>query len=80
MNFQQLRHILPAQVEEPPQIRPNRERLNDVPSKSDIFRCTLTKIPQSNSILQESRLPLGLLMHPFKDQNVSLKRHLNKLF
>ena len=33
----------------------------------DIFRCTLTKIPDSNNLLQKSRLPLGLLIHPFRD-------------
>jgi protein transport protein SEC24 len=36
----------------------------------DIFRCTLTKIPETNSILQKSRLPLGVLIHPFKDLTV----------
>lgn len=38
---------------------------------SSIFRCTLTKIPESNSLLQKSRLPLGILIHPFRDLNVS---------
>ncbi|KAF6029799.1 SEC24B [Bugula neritina] len=33
----------------------------------DIFRCTLSALPQSNSLLQKSRLPLGILIHPFKD-------------
>lgn len=27
----------------------------------------MTKIPESNSLLQKSRLPLGVLIHPFKD-------------
>lgn len=35
---------------------------------SDVIRCTLNKIPESASILQKSRLPLGLLLHPFKDK------------
>jgi len=35
---------------------------------SDVIRCTLNKIPESSSILQKSRLPLGLLLHPFKDK------------
>jgi hypothetical protein len=39
---------------------------------SRIFRCTLTKIPETNSLLQKSRLPLGILIHPFKDLNVSI--------
>lgn len=42
-----------------------------------IFRCTLTKIPESNSLLQKSRLPFGVLIHPFKDLNVS-DMHINK--
>lgn len=39
---------------------------------SRIFRCTLTKVPETNSLLQKSRLPLGILIHPFKDLNVSV--------
>lgn len=38
---------------------------------NSIFRCTLTKIPESNALLQKSRLPLGILIHPFRDLNVS---------
>uniref|UniRef100_A0A182MLE2 Uncharacterized protein n=1 Tax=Anopheles culicifacies TaxID=139723 RepID=A0A182MLE2_9DIPT len=34
-----------------------------------IFRCTLNKIPESLSLLNKSRLPLGLLIHPFRDLN-----------
>ncbi len=37
-----------------------------------IFRCTLTKIPESKTLLQKSRLPLGILIHPFKDLTVSI--------
>jgi len=37
-----------------------------------IFRCTLTKVPESNSLLQKSRLPFGVLIHPFKDLNVNI--------
>lgn len=36
------------------------------------MRCTLAKIPESNSLLQKSRLPLGILIHPFRDINVSV--------
>lgn len=32
-----------------------------------IFCCTLNKIPETNSLLQKSRLPLGILIHPFRD-------------
>lgn len=31
------------------------------------MRCTLTSIPESQSLLSKCRLPLGLLIHPFKD-------------
>lgn len=65
-----MRHILPAQGVEPPRIRLKQEHLNGVHCSPDIFRCTLTKIPESSSILQKSRLPLGILIHPFKDLTV----------
>ncbi|EFX84798.1 hypothetical protein DAPPUDRAFT_209148 [Daphnia pulex] len=63
----QVRNILPAQGVETPRIRLRQEHLNNVHCSLDIFRCTLTKIPETNSILQKSRLPLGVLIHPFKD-------------
>ena len=63
----QVRQILPAQEVETPRIRLKQEHLNSVHCSPDIFRCTLTKIPESSSILQKSRLPLGILIHPFKD-------------
>ena len=73
-----MRHILPAQAVEPPRIRLKQEHLNTVHCSSDIFRCTLTKIPESSSILQKSRLPLGILIHPFKDLTVSFKEIFSK--
>ncbi len=66
----QVRNILPAQGVETPRIRLRQEHLNNVHCSLDIFRCTLTKIPETNSILQKSRLPLGVLIHPFKDLTV----------
>lgn len=36
-----------------------------------LFRCTLTKIPETKSLLDKSRLPFGVLIHPFKDLTVS---------
>lgn len=42
-----------------------------------IMRCTLAKIPESNSLLQKSRLPLGIVIHPFRDINVSITRTLS---
>ena len=34
---------------------------------ADTIRCTLTAIPESQSLLNKLRLPLGILIHPFKD-------------
>lgn len=58
------RNILPKVPEEAP--RPNLpgEGANCSP---EIFRCTLTKIPETQSLLQKARLPLGILIHPFRD-------------
>jgi len=67
VDLMQVRQILPAQEVETPRIRLKQEHLNSVHCSPDIFRCTLTKIPESSSILQKSRLPLGILIHPFKD-------------
>ena len=66
----QVRNILPAQGVETPRVRLKQEHLNAVHCNPDIFRCTLTKIPETSSILQKSRLPLGILIHPFKDLTV----------
>lgn len=73
MDLLQVRNVLPAQGVEVPRIRLRQEHLNSVHCSSDIFRCTLTKIPETNSILQKSRLPLGVLIHPFKDLTVKIK-------
>ncbi|XP_043484363.1 protein transport protein Sec24A [Leptopilina heterotoma] len=63
----QCRNILPTDKVEPPKIKLHQEFLDQINCSPDIFRCTLTKIPESNSLLQKSRLPLGVLIHPFKD-------------
>ncbi|XP_046392862.1 protein transport protein Sec24A [Ischnura elegans] len=65
----QTRNILPPDKVEPPKIQLHQEYLDGVNCRPDIFRCTLTKIPETNSLLQKSRLPLGILIHPFKDVN-----------
>ena len=67
----QVRNVLPAQGVEPPKIRLRQEHLNAAQCNLDIFRCTLTKIPETNALLQKSRLPLGVLIHPFKDLTVN---------
>ncbi|KAG6462544.1 hypothetical protein O3G_MSEX013325 [Manduca sexta] len=63
------RQILPEYPEDPPEIR-LAHQFADAPNCSpEIFRCTLNRIPETNSLLQKSRLPLGILIHPFKDLN-----------
>ncbi|XP_013184466.2 protein transport protein Sec24A [Amyelois transitella] len=65
----QCRHILPEYPEDPPEIKLGHQ-FADAPNCSpDIFRCTINRIPDTNSLLQKSRLPLGILIHPFKDLN-----------
>ena len=39
-----------------------------------VFRCTINAIPHTQSLLNKSRLPLGILIHPFKDLAVSSMR------
>lgn len=65
----QCRNVLPSEKVEPPKIKLHQEYLESINCSPDIFRCTLTKIPESNALLQKSRLPLGVLIHPFKDLN-----------
>ncbi|KAL1139045.1 hypothetical protein AAG570_009106 [Ranatra chinensis] len=63
------RDILPSGRVEPPAIRLQQELYEANNCSSEIFRCTLTKIPETKSLLDKSRLPLGVLIHPFKDLN-----------
>ncbi|XP_063983173.1 protein transport protein Sec24A [Diachasmimorpha longicaudata] len=69
LDLLQCRNVLPSEKVEPPKITLQQEFLDGVNCSPDIFRCTLTKVPESNSLLQKSRLPLGILIHPFKDLN-----------
>ncbi|XP_014251110.1 protein transport protein Sec24A [Cimex lectularius] len=63
------RDILPPTKVEPPPIRLSQEYYESSNCSPDIFRCTLTRIPETKSLLDKSRLPLGVLIHPFKDLN-----------
>ncbi|KAG8200765.1 hypothetical protein JTE90_006348 [Oedothorax gibbosus] len=64
INLLQDRNILPPLPIEPPKPVLTPERPNCCPS---IFRSTLTKVPDTSSLLSKSRLPFGILIHPFKD-------------
>lgn len=64
INLLQDRNILPPVPVDPPKPVLTPERPN---CSTDIFRCTLTKVPDTSSLLQKSRLPFGILIHPFRD-------------
>ncbi|ODM90506.1 Protein transport protein Sec24A [Orchesella cincta] len=61
------RQVLPPEGVKSPEIRFQHEYMNHVNCSPDLFRCTLTKIPETKTLLQKARLPLGILIHPFKD-------------
>uniref|UniRef100_A0A671LDN0 Protein transport protein Sec24B-like n=1 Tax=Sinocyclocheilus anshuiensis TaxID=1608454 RepID=A0A671LDN0_9TELE len=66
VNLLQERNILPPKYTPPPE--PNLSNdLRKVNCSPDTFRCTLTNIPQTQALLNKARLPLGLLLHPFRD-------------
>ncbi|XP_067847596.1 protein transport protein Sec24B-like isoform X2 [Heptranchias perlo] len=62
----QERNILPPVPIQSPQsnLSPELRKLNCNP---DLFRCTLMNIPQTQALLNKAKLPLGLLLHPFRD-------------
>ncbi|XP_015281791.1 PREDICTED: protein transport protein Sec24B [Gekko japonicus] len=66
VNLTQDRNILPiVPVPAPvPNLNSDLKKLNCSP---DSFRCTLTNIPQTQALLNKAKLPLGLLLHPFRD-------------
>ncbi|XP_075232857.1 protein transport protein Sec24AB isoform X2 [Lycorma delicatula] len=61
------RELLPKDRIEAPHVRLNPELFDAANCSPELFRCTLTKIPETKSLLDKSRLPLGVLIHPFKD-------------
>ncbi|XP_054261293.1 protein transport protein Sec24A-like isoform X2 [Macrosteles quadrilineatus] len=63
------RDLLPKEKIDPPAVRLQHELYEAANCSPEIFRCTLTKIPETKSLLDKSRLPLGVLIHPFKDLN-----------
>nr|XP_057942202.1 protein transport protein Sec24A isoform X1 [Doryrhamphus excisus] len=66
VNLLQERNLLPpGQVAAPTPCLP--QDLQKINCNPEVFRCTLTSIPQTQSLLNKAKLPLGLLLHPFKD-------------
>nr|XP_045007839.1 protein transport protein Sec24A [Jaculus jaculus] len=66
VNLLQERNMLPSTPLQPPvpNLHEDIQKLNCNP---ELFRCTLTNIPQTQALLNKAKLPLGLLLHPFKD-------------
>ncbi|XP_055346258.1 protein transport protein Sec24A-like [Paramacrobiotus metropolitanus] len=68
VNLMHSRNILPPDGPEiPRQPMRNRDYAPPENCSPEIFRCTLNAIPKSPALLSKSRLPLGILIHPFKD-------------
>ncbi|XP_042564342.1 protein transport protein Sec24A isoform X2 [Clupea harengus] len=66
VNLLQERNLLPPTPYQPPTpcLPQDLQRVNCSP---DVFCSTLTSIPQTQALLNKAKLPLGLLLHPFKD-------------
>ncbi|KRX97713.1 Protein transport protein Sec24A, partial [Trichinella pseudospiralis] len=64
----QEKHPIPSECLEPPVVTlPRPYDIDLVSSDSSVLRCTLTAVPESPTVLKKCRLPLGLILHPFKD-------------
>lgn len=63
--LQQKQLIGPEGVETPKPFIPNDYK--NVNCSPEVFRCTLNSMPQTSGLLNKARLPLGILIHPFKD-------------
>ncbi|XP_053296829.1 protein transport protein Sec24A isoform X3 [Pleuronectes platessa] len=66
VNLLQERNLLPPSPTPPPTpcLPQDLQKINCNP---EVFRSTLTSIPQTQSLLNKAKMPLGLLLHPFKD-------------
>ena len=59
LDLLQNRHILPSEEVTPPKPRLQAEQWNNANCSSEIFRSTLTKIPETEALLKKARLPLA---------------------
>ncbi|XP_029917688.1 protein transport protein Sec24B isoform X2 [Myripristis murdjan] len=66
VNLLQERNLLPPRPLQAPEPNLSAE-LKKANCSPQTFRCTLTSIPQTQALLNKARLPLGLLLHPFRD-------------
>ncbi|XP_040185309.1 protein transport protein Sec24B isoform X2 [Rana temporaria] len=67
MNLIQDRNVLPVSSLPPPAPNLNTD-LKKLNCNPEFFRCTLTSVPQTQALLNKAKLPLGLLLHPFKSK------------
>ncbi|XP_070839101.1 protein transport protein Sec24A isoform X2 [Chaetodon trifascialis] len=66
VNLLQDRNLLPpSPIPAPTPCLP--QDLQKINCNPEVFRSTLTSIPQTQSLLNKAKMPLGLLLHPFKD-------------
>ncbi|KAM8742199.1 protein transport protein Sec24A isoform 2-T2 [Acanthopagrus schlegelii] len=66
VNLLQERNLLPpSPIPAPTPCLP--QDLQKINCHPEVFRSTLTSIPQTQSLLNKAKMPLGLLLHPFKD-------------
>ncbi|XP_048459939.1 protein transport protein Sec24A-like [Rhincodon typus] len=66
LNLLQERNVLPSTPVKAPHANLHKD-LQELNCNPDVFRCTLTNIPQTQSLLSKAKLPLGLQLHPFRD-------------
>ncbi|XP_073497034.1 protein transport protein Sec24B isoform X3 [Phyllobates terribilis] len=67
VNLIQDRNLLPVSSLPPPAPNLNAD-LKKLNCNPEFFRCTLTNVPQTQALLNKAKLPLGLLLHPFKSK------------
>ncbi|CAF1266761.1 unnamed protein product [Rotaria magnacalcarata] len=62
-----IKSVISPFVEEPPMTPLVNEETQQMSCSPEVMRCSLNVIPQTKDLLNKSRLPLGVLIHPFKD-------------
>ncbi|KAM4707866.1 protein transport protein Sec24B isoform 2-T2 [Discoglossus pictus] len=69
VNLIQDRNVLPVSTlpAPAPNLNADLKRINCNPYS---FRCTLTNIPQTQALLNKAKLPLGLILHPFRSKPI----------
>ncbi|TNN10466.1 Protein transport protein [Schistosoma japonicum] len=66
INLLQEHCLLPS---DGPDMPPKPALTTPINCDQDVMRCTLTNVPSTSKLLTQCRLPLGLVMHPFRDMS-----------